>query len=48
MLTNDTKKELNRYVDDFIVNALSNNYAVIEDSIVNDISKETNLKPKRN
>ncbi|MBC2581668.1 hypothetical protein [Clostridium sp. DJ247] len=46
MLTNDAKKELNRYVDDFIENALLNNYAVIEDSIVNDIRKKvtSNLK----
>jgi hypothetical protein len=43
MITNDMKRELNKFVDDFIRKALHNNYAEIRDSIVSDFKKGTNV-----
>lgn len=46
MLNNDAKRELNKYVSDFVTDALSNNYAVIKDSMAGTIRDKlnTNLK----
>jgi hypothetical protein len=40
MLSNEMKKALNKFIDDFIINALDNNYAVIQDSIVDDVKNK--------
>lgn len=43
MISNDMKKKINIYVDNFIKNALHNNYAVIDDSVIlDDIREEAN------
>lgn len=46
MISNDDKKELNLYVENFIKDALDNNYAVIYDSILEDIEQKTNVYMK--
>lgn len=43
MLNNDAKRELNKYVSDFVTDALSNNYAVIKDSMVGTIRDKLNI-----
>jgi hypothetical protein len=45
MLTNDIKKELNKFVDDFIRHTLLNNYAIIEDTIIDDIREKISINP---
>jgi hypothetical protein len=43
MIPNDEKKKLNMYIDDFIKDALHNNHAVIDDSIIYDIKEKTGI-----
>lgn len=43
MISNDEKKKLNIFVEDFIKEALHNNYAVIDDSVINDIKAKTGI-----
>jgi hypothetical protein len=44
MISNDVKRELNLYVENFIKGALHNNYAVINDTILEDIEEKINVK----
>jgi hypothetical protein len=43
MISSNVKRELNVYIEDFIKDALHNNYKIIGDSIIEDIKEKTNI-----